>query len=202
VPEINLERLEEFCEAWVAKANEADTRHIAGVFDRFFALWIVYNRLYEEAARTLAHEDHPWARRFSRWRNQPFAPPPDRASATQGIVFFCGRRELVAAIAQDDGCRRALEEALCAMDSGLLFLHEDYQTGDPDHDRDRELVERARNDNPEALLALVYQARCNLFHGQKAYSEVQRPLLEGMIAVLVVTIEQARASLRNRARMA
>jgi len=49
------------------------------------------------------------------------------------------------------------------------------------------------------FLELLYQARCNLFHGQKAYSEVQRPLLEGMIEVLVVTIEQVRASLRNRA---
>lgn len=197
MPEVNLEKLDEFCEAWIAKADEADTGHIAGVFDRFFALWIVYNRLFEEAARTLAHEGHPWTRRFGRWANRPFAPAPDRASATQGIVFFCGRRELASAIAEHHGCQRALEAALRAIESGLLFLHENYETGEPDNERDRHLVERVRNGDLEALLALVYQARCNLFHGQKAYSEAQRPLLEGMIEVLLVVIGQARAVRRN-----
>ena len=198
LPRLNLERIEEFCAAWIARAGEADTRHIAGVFDRFFALWVVYNRLYEAAARTLAQECHDWASAFVR-RNQPFRPLPDRMSATRGVILFCGRQRLAAAIAQHDGCSRMLEATLQAIDSGLLFLNEDYQTGEPDYAKDRELVGHVRKGDPGALLELLYQARCNLFHGQKAYSEVQRPLLEGMIEVLVVTIEQVRASLRNRA---
>lgn len=199
MPGPNLEKLDEFCEAWIAKAHEADTRDIAGVFDRFFALWVVYSRLYEVVARTLAFERHPCARRFMPRRNQPFAPPPDRLSATRGVVFFCGQRELAEAVAEHEGCQQTLETTLWVIESGILFLHEDYETGEPDYERDRQLVQRARNGNLNALLSLMYQARCNLFHGQKAYSEAQRPLLEGMIEVLVVVIEQIRASMWNRA---
>lgn len=200
MPEVNFDKLNEFCEAWIAKANEADPTHIGGIFDRFFALWIVYNRLYEEVARILARERHPLARRFMPRRHLPYAPPLDRVAATQGVMVFCGRQALHDALIGNADCQQALDATMWAIESGVFFLHEDYETGEPDHERDRQFVERARNGDLRSLLSLLYQARCNLFHGQKAYSEAQRPLLEGMIEVLVVIIDQVRVSMQNRDR--
>lgn len=196
--EVNIDRLNEFCEAWIAKANEADSTCIGGIFDRFFALWIVYNRLYEEVARALARERHPSARRFMPRRNLPYAPPSDRVAATEGVIVFCGRQALHDAIFSNADCQQALDATMGAIESGVFFLHEDYETGEPDHERDRQFIERARKGDLRSLLSLLYQARCNLFHGQKAYSEAQRPLLEGMIEVLVVVIDLVWASMQIR----
>ncbi|MGE4451005.1 hypothetical protein [Castellaniella sp.] len=194
---VNLERLDDFCEAWIAKANRADTTSIDGVFDQFFSLWLVYNRLYEEAGRILVHERHPWSQAPGFNKRPPFMPMPDRQAAITGITFFCGASALKSAIAKSCDSQ-ALDRTLRAIESGQFFLHENYATGEPDHEKDQALVRQAREGDAEALLALVYKARCNLFHGQKAYSEIQRPLLGGMIAVLVVVIEQARAKMRSR----
>lgn len=191
---INLEGLDDFCEDWIAKANRADTSSMDGVFDRFFSLWLVYNRLYEEAGRMLVHTQHSWAQGIK--RRPPFMPMPDRRAATSGIISFCGASALKSAIEKScDG--KALDNTLQAIESGQFFLHENYETGEPDHKKDLALLRQAREGDVEALLNLVYQARCNLFHGQKVYSSVQRPLLEGMIAVLVVVVEQARAKMRS-----
>ncbi|AOE88107.1 hypothetical protein [Pseudomonas sp. TCU-HL1] len=193
MPEVNLERLNEFCEAWLRKAQACDNS-IAGVFDRFFALWIVFNRLYEESARILINENDQSIFRF-RWKNKkPYGPPPDRMAATIFIVRFCGENTLRSALT----AARRMENALHFIESGQLYLHEDYTTGEPDYDRDQKLVQCSRQGDIQALMALIYQARCNLFHGQKAYSDAQRPLLEGMNEVLQIVIRCAQQKMQQR----
>ncbi|WP_124515893.1 hypothetical protein [Burkholderia ubonensis] len=195
--EINRERLDQFCDAWLQKAHDSDIHAIAGVFDRFFALWIVFNRLYEEAAHILVRENHSIARRFPLRGQRLYRPPPDRLSATRGVVYFCGSVTLRQAL-KDDRHYEDIEDALRCIERGEFHLHENYETGEPDREEDMRLVQRSRQGDPEALLTLLYQARCNLFHGQKAYSESQRPLLNGMIVILAVAIDRTRQAMRQR----
>lgn len=194
---VNRERLDQFCDAWLQKAHDSDRCVIAGVFDRFFALWIVFNRLYEEAAHILVRENDPIARRFPVRRQRLYRPPPDRFSATQGVVSFCGIVTLRQAL-KESPHYEDIEDALRCIERGEFHLHENYETGEPDCEEDMHLVQKSRQGDPIALLTLLYQARCNLFHGQKAYSESQRPLLNGMIAILSVTIERTREAMRQR----
>ncbi|MDY6946934.1 MAG: hypothetical protein SXG53_14555 [Pseudomonadota bacterium] len=199
--ELNLARLDEFCDAWLNRAAAVPQPSIADLFDQFFALWIVFNRIYEESARVLAASGHPSARVVvAIGKGRRFAPPPDRKSATVGVEALCGVAELRRRLYEDAESARAIERVLDVVASGRLHLHENYETGEPDFPRDQKLVAEARQGSPRALLELLYQARCNLFHGQKAYSEVQRPLLEGMIRVLRIVIDTARVKLRERHR--
>ncbi|NJL36564.1 MAG: hypothetical protein HC840_09050 [Leptolyngbyaceae cyanobacterium RM2_2_4] len=74
-------------------------------------------------------------------------------------------------------------------DLGLLYLHEDYQTGNPNRKKDAKLAKEAQKYQPKAVLELIYQARCNLFHGTKGFEERQRVLLDNM-SVLIEFVTQ------------
>ncbi|MDW0358381.1 hypothetical protein Q8G38_03530 [Halomonas venusta] len=196
--ELNFRALESFCTAWLQKAERIDTGPLEGVFDRFFTLWVVFNRLYEEAGRTLAHRGHPIYRSFVRSfvrsfirRRGPrvFAPPPDKISATRGIVVFVGEDRLRAHIHEHARAMHGLEYIHDAIRYGMFYLHEDQVTGEPDTEKDLALVDKAIRGCVESTLTLIYQARCNLFHGQKAFTEAQRELLIGMSSILSQVIE-------------
>ncbi|WP_146680421.1 hypothetical protein [Oceanococcus atlanticus] len=198
--EVNLQRLDEFCDVWLERATAVAQPSIENIFDQFFILWVVFNRIYAESARVLAAEGHSSARMFafSQGGKRKFAPPPDRIAATRGVEAFCGVSELNRRLYEHEESAQAIETVLSVVESGMLYLHENYETGEPDFKRDRKLVAAARNGKPSALLELLYQARCNLFHGQKAYSESQRPLLEGMVIVLRIVIDASRSKLREQ----
>lgn len=71
-----------------------------------------------------------------------------------------------------------------AVENGPLYLHEDYDIGGPDQAKDEALIQHVRRKSAKHLLEFVYLARCNMFHGGKVFNEIQRPLIEGMVAVL------------------
>jgi len=183
--ELNFEALNNFCTAWLRKAERIDIEPLEGVFDRFFTLWVVFNRLYEEAGRTLVHSGHHIYRPFiARRGRKVFAPPPDKISATKGIAAFIGKERLRDRIYENREAIRGLEYIHDSIRSGMFYLHENYETGDPDTEKDIVLVGKAIDGCVVSTLTLIYQARCNLFHGQKAFTESQRDLLNGMSAVL------------------
>lgn len=41
---------------WHRKADDYDAQHLGGAFDRFFTLFVVYNRLYAQATFELARQ--------------------------------------------------------------------------------------------------------------------------------------------------
>jgi hypothetical protein len=49
----DIKDLESFCARWQTKAAEYDLNTLAGTFDNFFSLFVVYNRLYAATARRL-----------------------------------------------------------------------------------------------------------------------------------------------------
>lgn len=170
--ELNFQALNGFCSAWLRKAERIDTNSLEGVFDRFFTLWVVFNRLYEEAGRTLVHRRHKLYSPFIARRGpRVFAPPPDKISATKGIAAFVGLDRLRDNILGDHEAADGLQYIHDSIRSGMFYLHENYETGEPDTATDIDLVQRAIGGCVVSTLTLIYQARCNLFHGQKAFTE-------------------------------
>lgn len=201
--ELNFEALNQFCTAWLRKSERIDLEPLEGVFDRFFTLWVVYNRLYEEAGRYLVHRRHPFYRHFISKRGRRIhMPPPDKVSATKGIVAFVGLGHLRQKIYANERAVDGLEYVNYAIQSGMFYLHENYETGEPDTERDIKLINRAREGCIESVLILIYQARCNLFHGQKSFTESQRALLNGMSEVLTQIISCSLTKFEERANSA
>ena len=42
------QEINDFCNNWLQKANNIDSSNLQGAFDKFFTLYVVYNRLYVE----------------------------------------------------------------------------------------------------------------------------------------------------------
>lgn len=198
--ELNFKALNKFCTAWLQKAERVDIGPLEGVFDRFFTLWVVFNRLYEEAGRSLAHSGHHlYAVFVSKRGKKIFTPPPDRISATKGIVVFVGEDRLKVKIFSNDEATVGLKYIHDSILDGILYLHENYETGKPAPEIDQDLATKAISGSVESILILLYQARCNLFHGQKSFTESQRDLLNGMSAILVQIIACSMEAIEKRA---
>ncbi|WP_462159809.1 hypothetical protein [Pseudoalteromonas sp. GB56] len=187
--ELNYDHLSSFINIWLRKAENTDTGPLEGVFDKFFTLWVAYNRLYEEAAHILINQNHPLYRRFiSRRGARVFSPPPDRMAAIDGVEAFCGRANLRSLIENSPMALGGATNIYDALSYGGFYIHTNYETGEPDIEKDQSLVSKARTGCHKSLLSIIYQARCNLFHGQKSFTENQRPLVEGMSAVISILI--------------
>jgi hypothetical protein len=200
--------LAEFCHNWRAKADTCSGDNLRGAFDRFFTLWVVFNRLYAEATFRLARRGRVKERR-DRF--------PDSLAATDYVLQYLGAKALTHAWESDRNTSAALREIADHLresrfalnldangnSSGLpsppsvhppgrFALHLDWK-GNPLPDADRELLASLgscnRCDRGKAGLKALYQIRCNMFHGHKGFEPVQLELLRPAILLLESTIE-------------
>jgi hypothetical protein len=214
---VNIRQLDLFCNSWLHKAKvygrprvssffrragrttdvncAEDVDTLSRCFDRFTSLFVVFNRLYTEAGKLLIQRGvvNPPARRR-------FAPLPDRESATEHIVTFYGEDRLKDEISGDKKCRKAVDTLVQLIRDRSFYLHEDYTTGLPDTDRDLRAANEASSYEPQAILSLIYQARCNLFHGEKDFEERQRVLLDNMSIVLEFIVLKVLTRLKEELR--
>jgi len=190
IVDLNYEHMRSFINIWLRKADNTNTEPLEGVFDKFFTLWVVYNRLYEEAAHILINRNHPTYRRFIARRGaRVFSPPPDRIAAIDGVEAFCRRSNLREFIANSPQALDGIDRICDAVSFGGFYIHTNYKTGEPDLEKDLDFLDKAKHGCNISILSIIYQARCNLFHGQKSFTENQRPLVEGMSAVLSALIQ-------------
>jgi len=215
---INVHELELFCEDWLRKAKfyqrqitgrpidlppfqtsmrqrvtqrRNEISNLRHSFDRFMSLYIVFNRVYLEVGKLLVALGQV---RVSPSRR--YAPLSDRITATSHVVDYYGGAALRNDMRDDGTCRAAIEALVELIRGHHFYLHEDYRTGSPDFDKDADLAKKARKYDPKAVLELIYQARCNLFHGEKAFEERQRILLDNMSIVLEFVTVRILAKLR------
>ena len=180
--------LDQFCRSWQTKASACgDDLH--GCFDKFFTLYVVFNRLYAEATFRLAR--HGCVNLRDRF--------PDAQGAQDYLLQYCGATRLTTAWQSDPIKANALTEIAAHLREGRFALKLDMITGAPRPDADRELLaameSRGRNRRAKAYLEALYAIRCNMFHGHKGFAPIQikllRPalvLLEGTIGVLRQTL--------------
>jgi hypothetical protein len=184
---LDLHSLDVFCDRWIQKSEQTSGDRLADAYDRFFALWVVYNRLYEEAARMMVAGRHSEFAKYGSKARRQYNPAPEGLSATRGVTMFCKRRlilppESVAYIIQ-------------SIDEGRFYFHENYETEMPDFEKDKELASKR---DAASILTLIYRARCNLFHGQKEFNSVQLDLLHHMSEILASVIGSLRERIDER----
>lgn len=211
---VNIRQLDIFCKSWLRKAKAyerprstfflrrrervtdlncaVDEDDLYRCFDRFTSLFVVFNRVYTEAGKLLIRRGtvrpHPGRR---------YAPLPDRESATSHIVTFYGEDRLREEISADKKCSKAVDTLVQLIRDQRFYLHEDYTTGLPDIQKDLRLANEAGTYSPKAVLSLIYQARCNLFHGEKDFEERQRVLLDNMSASLEFIVSKVLVKLKE-----
>ncbi len=171
-----------FCQNWRAKAETYSSENIRDAFDRFFTLYVAFNRLYAEATFRLARRGQVRLRdRF-----------PDSHGAREYVLQFCGAGALTRTWEDNQETGAALRQIADHLRQRRFALKLDMVTGERRPEADRELLmaleSRSRNRRAKAGLEVLYAIRCNMFHGHKSFDPIQVELLGPAIVLLDSTI--------------
>lgn len=120
----------QFCERWLQKAAEYDDQTLTGAFDKFFSLFVAFNRLYSHICIQSGR-----------------AIKGDRKQATDGFVSIVGAQRLVAAL-DNGGSHDVTILADLIRPEGPFYLISDGSRDQPDVARNQQLYERLRGPNP------------------------------------------------------
>ncbi|MBI3930386.1 MAG: hypothetical protein HY325_00030 [Chloroflexi bacterium] len=168
------QELHDFCERWFEKAQGYQRQSIQDCFDKFFTLFIVYNRLYAEL--TLS-----WARTGRiklRDRNPSL---PDVKAAKEYVHSYLGTNHIWSNIQNDAQCQLAVSAIRKLLENQVFVIKLDRLRGEPRPEEDKKLLEDLRSENQHrkvgALLDIIYSVRCNMFHGHKGFDRVQIEIL-------------------------
>lgn len=173
---------EHFIANWLDKAAKYSELSTENCYDKFFTLFIVFNRLYAEATFELA--------RRKKITLPPNRPLPDKKGATEYTLEIIGL----------DTFKSLYTERLAhnVMEIAALIENERFfiKLGAPDGirqpEKDQALLADLRSSGRKqalAILDVIYTVRCNLFHGHKAFHPIQTELLQPVIAILISLIE-------------
>lgn len=172
---------ERFCSTWLSKAEQCDVDSTDGCYDKFFTLFVVFNRLYAEATFELA--------RRGEISIQPNRPLPDRKGATEYTLLFVGQAAMDQPLQNE--LAGVIEELTGLIEAESFYIKLSNPNGERQREKDLDLLQRLRargKTKALAVLDLLYSIRCNLFHGHKAFDPVQVELLRPSIELLSAVI--------------
>lgn len=166
-----------FCRRWRHRANGYRGPGFERTFDKFFALWVVFNALYTEVARREGRHG-----------------AGDDTACQEILLQHLGSRPFVRAINADADVVAALDQV-----RGFIRNHDfnfklDRRTGAPQQAVDNDLLARINtmrspNVRGQAILETLYAVRCNLFHGHKQFIPRQADLLRPITVILSKVID-------------
>lgn len=183
---------------WLAKADQYEGQNLLSAFDRFFTLFVIYNRLYAETTFHIARQGQ-----LNLANKTSF---PDSAAATDYVVQFLGSNDLIKLFEASPESARGIQEMIALLAGpigGRQFnIKLDMIHGNAQRDEDIKLLGKFRSngahDRATAVLEFIYAVRCNLFHGHKSFDaiqlEVMRPantLLRHVIEILFGRLDAA-----------
>ena len=183
----DINALESFCDRWFKKARDYNTNNLAECFDKFSTLYTIYNRVYQEVSFYMMRKQKSTGKNIFQIifpPKKPFAPFSDKLSATQYVLQYYDKKKLQQEISVDADCRESIDKLVKFIEEGIFYFHLDYNTGLPDTKTDQRLANDSKLYDPKAILCLIYQARCNMFHGEKEFIVTQRNLLISLNALL------------------
>ena len=182
-----------FVKDWLTKAEQIQLSSLATYFDKFFTLYVVYNRLYAEATFTLS--------RYGQIKITNRTSFPDKYAATSYVLKLIGSANLVTAMTNNPECTTALHKIEALIERNQFSIKLNMVTGKSQRDKDEDLLCRLRdtgkNTKATAILELIYSIRCNTFHGHKGFEGVQVQILGPVIVLLRTLIELVREHLAN-----
>lgn len=172
------QEINEFCNNWLNRANEIDSATLQGAFDKFFTLYVVYNRLYVETTYRLSNAGQVNL-------GNTF---PDRKASINYVVQFLKSNHIDTEFNKDDNVIQAIEKLKEIIENNLFNIKLHLVTAEPQPEKDTELLKRMNSNRTDiricAILEYVYSIRCNIFHAQKGYHIRQKKVLKPTIIVL------------------
>lgn len=185
--------LQRFCDEWLAKAEQYADASVHDCYDKFFTLFVVFNRLYAEGTFELA--------RRRQVALQPHRALPDRKGATEHTLMILGLPRF------EELYRTRLEPEVSTIanliDRERFYIKLSLPDGDRQREKDLALLAGLRSTGKTralAILDVVYSVRCNMFHGHKGFHRVQVELLQPTIRVLYQVTQALRPALTEYSR--
>jgi hypothetical protein len=170
----------DFYRGWSEKAQRIDLLDLTDYFDKFFTLFVIYNRLYAEAT-------------FYLWRQGAISPArsdsfPDSKAAKEYVGTFLGEENIVTALESDSNTRDALGSLVAILQEGHFAISLRMPDASPQRSRDERLLQNLQSADPvvktRAVLEFIHCIRCNTFHGSKSYDQVQIEVLLPVVTIL------------------
>lgn len=167
--------LKEFYQRWKTKADGHDSESLADYFDRFFTLFVIYNRIYNVVNVILAEQGElkilKETGKIKKKNNTD-----DNQAATICIAHFL-REELNEIVAEN---QVQIDEFIYIIKERLFNIV--LKNGKPQRHEDLELENGLESDDAvlivESLLIILYKMRCNVFHAEKGFNNSQIRILE------------------------
>lgn len=162
-----------FCENWLDKATKIDDSTMAGSFDKFFTLYVVYNRLYVETTYRMFNEGQ-----INLQNRTTF---PDDMAAKNYVVQFLGCKFINAQFNADQNCKNAIRSLIQILKQNQFNIKLNQISGMPQPNEDKRLLGRLESNQIDrkvkAIADFIYSVRCNVFHAQKSYVQRQTQIL-------------------------
>jgi len=176
---INQE-IENFCEKWIEKADNYNDNNLQDVFDKFFTLFVVYNRLYVEATFRMSNRGE-----INFQNRNSF---PDSQAAKNYVVQYITSRTINEEFNNDENCTEAIERLKEIIRNHEFNIKLNMVTGMEEREKDlkllTELEANSTNKRIKAIADFLYSIRCNVFHAQKGFEENQLRVLNPVNVIL------------------
>jgi hypothetical protein len=168
--------INQFVNNWMERANEYGDDEIH-CYDKFFTLFLVFNRLYVEAALELNRQG------ISVYDRRGYLG--DQQCATKHTLAFIGQDRFDALF--ESYLSLYVEQVAVLIENQVFFINLKPPEGLRQPTQDRKLVNGLRSVGKKralAVLTMIYKIRCNLFHGHKSFDPIQANLLNPINKVL------------------
>jgi hypothetical protein len=174
---------------WLEKSKDYDTSDINQCIDKFMTLYVTYNALYVEAAAYIHRKAAKEGTGGYKLKGDGF---PDQQAATKYVLDILGSRKLLERLNNDSSTKQAIDHLVDLMERGGFNITLDSVWGEPDRDKDKELLNSLKSkradEKARTILTIIYEVRCNLFHGRKGLHPVQKDLLVPLSILLETVI--------------
>ncbi len=179
--------LKHFCNRWIQKADRYSNDTTEDVFDKFFSLYVAYNAIYSDVTLELIK-----AKKIGKkWTK-------DKVSATKNIPVYIGQDRLYTALQL---MRSDIDAIVELINNGTFHISTKEDNITPNTEQDKKFLFNIESNNEtkgaygqkkynEAVLSLIYGARCNMFHGSKSFEPIQETLLIPMNNILEMIMKE------------
>lgn len=182
-----------FCENWINKAKEYDNGNLQHVFDKFFTLFVVYNRLYVEATFRMSNKGE-----INIQNRNSF---PDSQAAKHYVIQYLNSSAIDDEFNADESCIQAIERLKEIIRNHEFNIKLNMVTGIPERQKDLDLLTKLESNHTDrrikAIADFLYSIRCNVFHAQKGYVQTQIEVLNPVNIILMKLIELLFEKLKN-----
>lgn len=165
--EFKILQLVEFNDRWSTKISEYKEDNLADIFDKFFSLFVIYNRIYNVVGFI---NKKPKTR--------------DKYAATNCIshYFKADANRIMRELSVEKN------QFIDIIQHEKFYIDTYYGKGQPKEDQ--KLLDELNSNNEQtqllSILKILYFLRCNLFHGEKGFNENQKEILIPAISCLTV----------------